>query len=632
MRLNLVQIMKTTSSARWGRLACMAFLAMSSALPAATTTPERSTIEDRFKWDLGKMYVSPGKWEEHHKQIVPMVAEFAAKKGTVGESATNLLAALKLRDEINVQLEKLYAYAAMKRDEDMRVPDAQARYQIAQTLAVKWDEDSSWFQPELLRIPEDQLRRWLQEPDLKVYQHYFDDLLRTKAHILSAREEELLAMAGKPTEASSDAFGLLSNTELRWRTVKDPENRDIEITSSSFSQAMQSKDRRYRHDAFGALHNSFLDVKSTMAATLAGAMQRDWFYSKARGYPSCLHRALDAENLALGVYDNLVKTVTDHAALLQRYVALKKRVLKLDQVHFYDLYVNLVDVPERDYSFEQGRELVLNGVKPFGPDYVAVMQRAFDSRWIDVYENKGKRSGAYNMGTYLSAPYVLLNYQGKFHDVSTVAHELGHATQSWFASKNQPPIYAGYPMFTAEVASTAAEIVFKKSMLEETKDPKERAFLLNQMLEDMRGTIFRQTQFAEFDRAAHTLAEKGQPMTADVLMKICHEQYVRYYGPDFVIDPELDVECLRIPHYYRGYYVYRYADSYCAAAAIAKRILGNEPGAREQWMKFLKIGNSMYAIDMLKVAGVDMTTPKPIEDAMVLFEQLLNELEPLLKP
>ena len=360
---------------------------------------------------------------------------------------------------------------------------------------------------------------------MKVYQHYFDDLLRTKAHILSAREEELLAMSGKATEASGDAFGLLSNTELRWRTVKDPENRDIEITSSSFSQAMQSKDRRYRHDAFLALHDSFLDVKSTLAATLAGAMQRDWFYSKARGYPSCLHRALDAENLPLGVYDNLVKTVNDHVALLHRYVALKKRVLKLDEVHFYDLYVNLVDVPERDYPFEEGRDLVLDGVKPFGPDYVAVMKQAFDSRWIDVYENKGKRSGAYNMGTYLSAPYVLLNYKGKFHDVSTVAHELGHATQSWFASKNQPPIYSGYPMFTAEVASTAAEIVFKKSMLERTKDPKERAFLINQMLEDMRGTIFRQTQFAEFDLAAHTLAEKGEPMTAEVLMKLCHEQY-----------------------------------------------------------------------------------------------------------
>ena len=239
--------------------------------------------------------------------------------------------------------------------------------------------------------------------------------------------------------------------------------------------------------------------------------------------------------------------------------------------------MNLVDVPERNYPFEEARDLVLDGIKPFGPDYVAVMKKAFDSRWIDVYENKGKRSGAYNMGTYLSAPYVLLNYKGRFGDVSTVAHELGHATQSWFAKETQPPIYAGYPMFTAEVASTAAEIVFKKSMLERTQDPKERAFLINQMLEDMRGTIFRQTQFAEFDRAAHTLAEKGEPMTAEVLMKLCREQYVRYYGPDFAIDPELDVECLRIPHYYRGYYVYRYADSFCAAAAIAKRILKGEP-------------------------------------------------------
>jgi len=603
---------------------------MTSALPAATT-PERSTIEDRYKWDLSKMYASAEKWQQHHKQITEMVAEFAAKKGTTGVSAESLLTALKLRDQINIQLEKLYAYAAMKRDEDMRVPENQARYQLAQTLAVKWDEASSWFHPELLRIPEDELRTWLQEPDLKVYQHYFDDLLRTKAHILSAREEELLAMAGKPTEASTDAFGLLSNTELRWRTVKDPEGQDIEITSSSYYQAMQSKDRRYRHDAFVALCESFIDVKSTLATTLAGAMERDWFYSKARGYPTCLARALDAENLPIGVYDNLVKTVNDHVDLLHRYVALKKRVLKLDKVHFYDLYVNLVDVPERNYPFAEGRDLVLNGVKPFGPDYVAVMQEAFDSRWIDVYENKGKRSGAYNMGTYLSAPYVLLNYQGKFGDVSTIAHELGHATQSYFAAKNQPPIYSGYPMFTAEVASTAAEIVFKKTMLDRTKDPKERAFLINQMLEDMRGTIFRQTQFSEFDRAAHTLAEKGEPMTAEVLMKMCHDQYPRYYGPDFAVDPELDVECLRIPHYYRGYYVYRYADSYSAAAAIAKRILAHEPGAREQWMKFLKIGNSMYAIDMLKVAGVDMTTPKPIEDAMALFEQLLKELEELLK-
>jgi oligoendopeptidase F len=576
------------------------------------------------------MYPSPEAWDADYQKLDKMVAEFAALKGSTGQSTATLLKALKLRDQLNIQLEKLAAYAAMRRDEDMRKPDAQALFQRAQTLTVKYDEASSWFQPELLKIPEAQLREWLQKPELKIYQHYFDDLLRTKAHILSAREEELLAMAGKATEAADDAFGLLSNTELRWRTVKDPEGHEVEITSSSFTQAMSSKDRPYRQAAFDALHGSFLDVKNTLAATLSGAMQRDWYYSKARGYPTSLHRALDAENLPEGVYHNLIDTVNKRVSLLHRYVSLKKKVLKLDGVHFYDLYVNMVDMPERQYRFEEAKQLVLDGVKPFGADYTAIMQKAFDSRWIDVYENKGKRSGAYNMGTYLSAPYVLLNYQSTFKDVSTVAHELGHATQSWFAKENQPPIYAGYPMFTAEVASTAAEIVFKQSILDRTTDRKERAFLINQMLEDMRGTIFRQTQFAEFDLAAHTLAERGEPITADGLMKSYHESYVRYYGPDFVIDPALDVECLRIPHFYRSYYVYRYADSYCAAAAIARRILKQEPGARDQWMKFLKIGNSMYAIDMLKVAGVDMTTPQPIQEALDLFEQYLKELEQLL--
>ena len=616
------------------RFLLLGALIMSNSLIAAvdptTATLERSAIDAKYQWDLSKMYASQQDWETHYKQVDSMIAEFAAKTGKVGDSAQTLLDALKLRDQINVQLEKIAAFASLRRDEDMRISANQALSQRAETLGVKWGESSSWFQPELLKIQEDKLRDWLNESDLKVYQHYFDDLLRSKAHILSSREEELLAMSSKATEASSDVFGLLSNTELRWRTIKDPDGKEVEITSSSYTAALQSKSREYRRAAFEALMGSFLDVKSSLAATLAGAMQRDWFYSKARKYPTCLAAALDAENLPDSVYDNLVKTVTDHRQSLQRYVALKKRVLKLDQIHFYDLYVNLVDVPERHYSFDEARQLVLDGVKPFGEDYVSVMKQAFDSRWIDVYENKGKRSGGYNAGTYLSPPYVLLNFKGRFNDVSTVAHELGHACQSYFAQKSQPPVYSGYPMFTAEVASTAGEIVFKRFMLEQTQDRKERAFLINQMLEDMRGTIFRQTQFAEFDRAVHTLAEKGEPITAEVLMKICHEQYERYYGPDFVIDAALDVEGLRIPHYYRDYYVYRYADSYCAAAAIARHIMNGEPGAREQWMKFLKAGGSMYAVDMLRVAGVDMTTPKPIEDAMALFDQLVNDLEKLL--
>jgi oligoendopeptidase F len=616
------------------RFCFISILTMSASLVAApdptTATLERSAIDEKYKWDLSKMYATQEDWEAHYKKVEALIKEFAAKAGKTGDSPQSLLDALKLRDQINIQLEKVAGFAALRRDEDMRVSSNQALFQRAQTLGVKWGESSSWFQPELLKVPEDKLRDWLKQPDLQVYQHYVQDLLRSKAHILSSREEELLAMSSKTTDASSDVFGLLSNTELRWRTVKDPQGNDVEITSSSYNAALQSKNRDYRRAAFEALMSSFLDVKSTLSATLAGAVERDWFYAKARKYPTALAAALDAENLPEGVYDNLVKTINDNRQLLHRYVSLKKRILKLDKVHFYDLYVNLVDFPERHYSFEEARQLVLARVKPVGEDFLNLIKLAFYSRCIEVFKKKGKRSGAYNAGSYLSAPYVLLNYKGRFTDVSTVAHELGHACQSYFAQKSQPPVYAGYPMFTAEVASTAGEIVFKRFMLDQTKDPKERAFLINQMLEDMRATIFRQTQFAEFDRAVHTLAEKGEPITAEVLMKICHEQYERYYGPDFEIDASLDVEGLRIPHYYRSYYVYRYADSYCAAAAIARHIMSNEPGARDQWLKFLKAGNSMYAIDMLKVAGVDMTDSKPIQDAMALFDQLLTELEKLL--
>lgn len=596
----------------------------------SATTPERSEIRDVDKWDLSVMYASGEAWEAEAREVGTWVDTFATLKGSLGKGPESLRAALQARDRLHIQLDKLGAFAVMRHHEDMRLSEPQARQQRAQALSVRYAEASSWFNPELLQIPEATLRDWLKREDLQVYTHFVDDLLRSKKHILSPREEELLAMAGKATEAATEAHSLLANTELRWRTVRDAEGKEVEITSARFYQAVMSKDRRYRQEAVAALHASHLDVKNTLAATLAGAMHRDWYFAKARGYASSLEASLDAENLPVSVYHNLVRTVEDHLPLLHRYVGLKKRVLKLDAVHFHDLYVNLVDVPERNYGFGEARELVLAGTAPFGESYGAVMKRAFAERWMDVYENKGKMSGAYNMGTYLAPPYVLLNYKGTFQDVSTVAHELGHAMQSWFAKETQPPVYAGYPMFTAEVASTAAEIVFKQFMLNRTKDRLERAFLINQMLENMRGTVFRQTQFAVFDLAAHQLAERGEPMTAEVLMRMGRDLYARYYGPEFVLDGGLEVECLRIPHFYRNYYVYRYATSFCAAAALAQRIMRAEPGAVEDWMKFLKTGNSQYALDMLKVAGVDMTTPRPIADAMLLFEQWLKELDGLL--
>jgi oligoendopeptidase F len=598
-------------------------------LMTAAATPERATLDDAAKWDLSLMYESMEAWESHARELALLIQQFAGRKGRSRENAAELLATLQLRDKLQVGVEKLHAYATMRHHEDMRQPAPQALEQRARALGVRCAEAGSWFQPELLEIPEDELRGWLERDDLAVYRHFLEELLRTRRHILSPREEELLAMSSQATEAAVAAHSLLSNTELRWRTVQDPLGRDVEVTPALYYQAMHSKDRRYRRDAFVALHDSHADVKSTLAATLAGALHRDWYFARARHYESCLQASLDAENLPVTVYHTLLETVEAHLPLLHRYVEIKKRVLGLDQVHAYDLHVDLVDRPERAYSFEEARDLVVEGTQPFGPEYGGVLRRAFSDRWIDVYENRGKMSGAYNMGTYSAPPYVLLNFKGTFHDVSTLAHELGHAMQSWFAKEHQPPVYAGYPMFTAEVASTAAEIVFKQFMLDRAEDPQERAYLINQMLEDMRGTVFRQTQFARLDLAAHQLVERGDPITAEVLMGIGRETGQRYYGPDFASDPSLDVEVLRIPHYYHNFYVYRYATSYCAAVALAQRIREGASGAVEQWMTFLKTGNSRYALDMLQTAGVDMTTPRPIAEAMCLFERLLDQLEEL---
>jgi oligoendopeptidase F len=594
------------------------------------TTPERTEIDEASKWDLSVMYESAEAWNAHARQLHALVEQFAERKGRSGNGPGELLATLKLRDRLHVEIEKLHAYASLRHHEDMRLPEPQGFEQRAQSLAVRYAEASSWFQPELLEIPEATLRAWLGREELAIYSHAIDDLLRSRHHVLSPREEELLAMSSQATEAAAEIQSLLANTELRWRTVRDPNDHDVEITPSRYYQAMYSKDRRYRREAFVALHDSHVDVKCTLAATLAGAMHRDWYFARARRYRSCLEASLDAENLPVSVYHNLLQTVESHLPLLHRYIALKKRALGVDQIHAYDLHVNLVDRPERTYHFDEARDLVLEGTAPFGPEYGEALRRAFTERWIDVYENKGKMSGAYNMGTYMAPPYVLLNYKGTFNDVSTLAHELGHAMQSWFAKENQPPVYSGYPMFTAEVASTAAEIVFKEFMLDRTRDPLERAYLINQMLEDMRGTVFRQTQFAQFDLAAHELVEQGEPITAEVLMRIGRDIGNRYYGADFAQDPSLDVEVLRIPHYYRNFYVYRYATSYCAAAAIAQRIREGEPGAIDRWLTFLKTGNSRYALDMLRSAGVDMTTPRPIVEAMTLFEDLVRQLDELL--
>jgi len=593
----------------------------------AKQPPERGEIAERYKWQLTDMYASDALWHAHYKEMETAVDELAKLKGTTGNSPADLLRVLKQRDRLNVQLDKLYAYASHKFDQDMRQSQNQALRDRARTLWVKYREALSWLEPELTSLPQDTVKTWLKRDDLAVYEHYFDDLFRMKPHILSPREERLLALASKACGASANTFGLLTNTELKYNTITDEDGNKITVTAPVYYDLIYSKDRRVRRDLYLAFHRSYLDIKNSLASTLEGAVQRDWFYAKSRGYGSSLEAALYEENLPVSVYHNLIGTVNRHLPLLHRYTALRKRILKLEEVHPYDLYVSLVDAPERRYTYEQSVELILGSLGPMGQQYVDAMRMGFRSGWIDVFENKGKRTGAYCGGAYLAHPYVLLNFRGNYNGVSTVAHEMGHAMQSHFANTTQPPVYADYPMFTAEVASTAAEIIFKQHILSRTTDKKQRAMMIDRMLDDIRQTVFRQTRFAEFDLAIHEMAERGEPMTADVLMAKSREVFQKYYGPDLVLDAEADVECLRIPHHYYNFYVYRYADSYSAAATIAKRIISKEPGAVKDWMKFLKTGNSMYALDMLKIAGADMTTPKPVEDCMGMFEDLLNQLE-----
>lgn len=620
------------------RLWITAIYAMVAGFSLAATTsaqesgvpPERSDIATRYKWNLSDIYASEQAWQDDYAKIEDMIARFASLKGTTSQGPQQLLKVLELHDQLNVRIDKLHAYASLKFDQDMRQAHQQALRDRARTLLAKYREATAWLEPELTSLPPAELNQWLQRGDLGLYRHYFDNLFRLQKHILTPREEELLAMASKATGASANTFSLLTNTELKYRTIKDAEDNDIKVTVPVYYDLIYSKDRRVRRDVYLALHESYLDVKNTLASTLEGAAHRDWFYAKSRGYGSSLEAALDQENLPVAVYHNLIDTVNKNLPLLHRYTALRKRILKLDEVHPYDLYVNLVDAPEQRYTYDEAVELIVESLQPMGPEYLDALRHGFQSRWIDVLENAGKRSGAYCGGPYLVHPYVLLNYKGNYSGVSTMAHEMGHAMQSHFANSKQPPVYGDYPMFTAEVASTAAEIIFKQQILRGTTDKRQRALMIDRMLDDIRQTVFRQTRFAEFDLIFHEMAENGEPMTAGAVMAKSREIFQKYYGPELVLDPVADVECLRVPHHYYNFYVYRYADSYSAAATIAKRIMADEPGAVDDWMRFLKTGNSMYAIDMLKVAGADMTTPQPIEDCMALFEDLMDQLETLL--
>lgn len=607
-------------------------LAGATAVAAAdeTAVPKRSEIAEKYRWNLGDIFKDNAAFDAEFDKVAAGIRKLATLKGTLGKSPDALLSALELREHTTADFERLMLYSGLSYHQDMSNSQSQGRNDRAESLGTRLSEAVSWFMPEILRIPEETVNSWMDKNEkLAVYRHHIDDIYRQRRHFLSEREEELLAMAGDVTSAAGNIFGRFTNTDLDFPTIKDEKGNDVKLSSARFYGFLYSPVRRVRRDAFIGLHETYAAKQSTLSAMLSAQVKQHMFYAKARHFDSSLAAALDEPNIPVEVYENLIAAVNKNTDKLYRYVALRKKLMGLDEVHRYDLYVPMIKAEEEKIDYDDAVATILKALAPLGDGYVGTLRNAFQDRWIDVYETQNKRSGAYCWGTYMVHPFLLLNYQHTMNDRSTVAHEMGHAMHTVYSVGAQPMIYGSYETFCAEVASTVNEVILANYLLKHAKSDLEKMLILQQQIDGIRTTVFRQTMFAEFEKDIHEQAEAGQPLTGDSLRKTYGDLVRRYYGPEVVLDDCATAECLRIPHFYRNFYVYTYATSHCAATNIGRRILNEEPGAVAGLEAFLKAGNSKYPLDILKLAGVDMTTPKPIEDTMQLFDELLDQFEAL---
>ncbi|USG63456.1 oligoendopeptidase F [Brevibacillus ruminantium] len=596
------------------------------------TLPKRSEVPAEFKWRLEDMYASDSDWEKDVEKVKQLVEQVAGKKGQLTASGEQLLEALQLQDELLKTLDQVFVYARMRRDEDNVNSKYQALTDRATSLSTQVYGAISYIQPEILEIPEEKLAKWLEE--VKGLQHYrilLDEITRFKPHTLSAEEEAILANVSEIASAPSKIFGMLNNADLKFPMIQDESGEQVELTKGRYVQFMESKDRRVRKEAFEALYSTYGKNRNTIAASLTSSVKSDVFYASTRKYPSALYAALFADNVDLSVYDNLISTIHEHLPLMHRYIALRKKMLAVDELHMYDLYVPIVPEVEVNVPYDEAVATIKEALKPLGEEYGSVLNEGFSNGWIDVYENEGKTSGAYSWGAYTSHPYVLMNYQDNVNNMFTLAHEMGHALHSYYSHKEQPYTYADYKIFVAEVASTLNESLLMHHLLKTTTDKKQRMYLINYYLEQFRGTVFRQTMFAEFEKIIHAKTEQGEPLTADSLSEIYRELNLNYHGPDMVVDQEIDLEWARIPHFYRNFYVYKYATGFSAATSLAKQILEEGQPAVERYLNFLKSGSSDYPLELLKKAGVDMTSPEPIREGLAVFEEMLAEMEKLVE-
>ncbi|CAI3710376.1 Oligoendopeptidase F homolog [Clostridium neonatale] len=588
---------------------------------------KREEIDDKYKWKIDKVYKSIEDFEKDFEEVKKEAVKLQDYSGklTNGEA---ILEYLKLNEKVSRKVENLFIYAHLKSDEDTSNATYQALMSKIDIYMAEFSSYTAFFVPEILALDDkfimDEIDRI---EEMHQYKFLFEDILKEKPHILSKEMEELLASASDCLDAPSAIHNMLTNADMTFGKIKDEEGNEVELTEGNYSSFIRSKDRNVRKAAFEKLFSEYEKFKNTLATSLTASIKTFNFNSKVRKYESALEASLQPNNIPLDVYKNAVKVMNDNVSSLHRYVKIKKKLLNLDEIHMYDLYVPIIETQKEKVEFNDGVKIVLEALKPLGEEYLDIFKGGINDGWIDIYENKGKRGGAYSWGGYDTMPYVLLNYNNELEDVSTLAHEMGHSIHSYYSRKEQSYHYAGYTLFCAEVASTTNEKLLIHHLIEKENDEKKKLSLINTELEQIRTTVFRQLMFAEFELYTHESLEKGIPLTSEDYSKAWHELNVKYFGPEMIVDENIDIEWARIPHFYSDFYVYQYATGYAAASAFANAILEGKVNAVEKYKGFLKSGGSDYPIEILKKAGVDMTTKEPLEATIKRFNELLDMIE-----
>lgn len=601
-------------------------------MSAVTTLPKRSEAQKEYTWNLESIYATDADWQTDFTRVVALLPGLRAYEGRLGESGDVLLEALTNRDNAYEIWGRLFVYANMRMHEDSTNSTYQGLADRATTLANDLNTATAYMTPEILALPQERIDAFLSEtPGLQVYRHALDEINRQRAHILSSEMEALLAQAAELGNAPEHVYEMLNNADLKLPIVTDESGQQVQLTQGNYvAKFLESHDRNVRRAAFEAMMGAYRSFRNTLGATYSAQVKRDIFFARARNYQTSLEAALDPNNIPTSVYDNLVATVDQNLPKLHRYLSLRKRLLGLDDLHMYDLYVPMVREVDYKVAFDEAKERVAKALAPLGTTYVEPLRQGFASRWIDVYENEGKRSGAYSWGSYGTQPFVLLNYQESMDSMFTLAHEMGHSMHSYFTWQTQPFPYSSYTLFVAEVASTLNEALLTHYLLQETTDRALRMYIINHALESFRTTLYRQTLFAEFERAAHARAEAGEALTPELLSSIFKGLNDKYYGAAVTVDELIENEWARIPHFYSSFYVYQYATGISASAALARQIITEGEPAVQRYRRFLSSGSSDYSINLLRDAGVDLSTPQPIQQALDSFADYLDQLEALL--